>query len=61
MAIIFSKEDSLGWIISVFLTGALNCPGICSWSRPMVQAGWECMHLNMMDMALEIAMHDDYF
>ena len=27
----------------------------------MAQAGWECMRLNMMDIALEIAMHDISF
>ena len=27
----------------------------------MAQAGWECMHLNMMDIAFEIAMYDNSF
>ncbi len=40
---------------------SIEMPGDIGWNRPTEPAGWECMRLNMMDMALEIAMVDETF
>ncbi len=58
---IFSRVDFLGWIISAYLTEVTKCRA----NAQLEQAdgtSWMGMYaLNMMDMALEIAMKDKTF
>ena len=43
------------------LTGILFCPTENSWSSPMERAGWLCLPLNMMRIALELALYNKVY